>query len=82
MEGKYANIIIDISHEKVDKPFQYKIPSHLAGKLEIGMSVVIPFGSTNKERNGYIIEITDYLLFAFNGTNYSYYQNIFIICFL
>ena len=61
MEGKYANIIIDISHEKVDKPFQYKIPEHLRGKLEVGMSVAIPFGSTNKERSGYIIEITDLL---------------------
>ena len=24
--GRYANIIIDISHEKVDRTFQYKIP--------------------------------------------------------
>lgn len=59
MEGNYANIIIDISHEKVDRPFQYKIPQELRGKLEVGMEVEIPFGSGNHKRNGYIIEITD-----------------------
>ena len=26
---QYANIIIDISHESVDKTFQYRIPEHL-----------------------------------------------------
>ena len=25
MSDKYADIIVDISHEKVDRPFQYKI---------------------------------------------------------
>ncbi len=30
--NKYANIIIDISHEKVDKTFQYKIPEEMRGK--------------------------------------------------
>ena len=28
----YANIIVDISHEKLDKPFQYRIPEELEGK--------------------------------------------------
>ena len=30
----YANVIIDISHEKVDRPFQYRIPDALLGKIE------------------------------------------------
>ena len=37
--GRYANIIIDISHEKVDRTFQYKIPEELLGKLEEGTCV-------------------------------------------
>lgn len=58
-EGKYANIIIDISHEKVDRPFQYRIPDALSGALETGMCVQIPFGSGNRIRQGYVIEVTD-----------------------
>lgn len=58
-QGRYANIIIDISHEKVDRAFQYKIPKELDGKIETGMCVQIPFGSGNRLRNGYVIEVTD-----------------------
>lgn len=58
-EGRYANIIIDISHEKVDRPFQYKIPDGLKGKLEEGMCVQVPFGMGNHLRQGYVVEITD-----------------------
>ena len=58
-EGRYANIIVDISHEKVDRPFQYKIPASLAGILEPGSSVMVPFGQGNRLRRGYVIEITE-----------------------
>ncbi|MCM1127144.1 MAG: primosomal protein N' [Lachnospiraceae bacterium] len=58
-EGRYANIIIDISHEKVDRPFQYRIPDSLLGKLETGMCVQVPFGNGNHLRQGYVIEVTD-----------------------
>lgn len=56
---EYANIIIDISHEKVDRPFQYKIPDALQGKLEAGMCVQVPFGQGNRLRQGYVVEVTD-----------------------
>lgn len=55
----YANIIVDIAHEKVDRPFQYKIPASLQETLRIGMAVVIPFGKGNRKRAGYIIELTN-----------------------
>ncbi|MBE5877094.1 MAG: primosomal protein N' [Lachnospiraceae bacterium] len=59
MTGRFANIIVDISHEKVDRPFQYKIPASMQGSLEVGMSVRIPFGLGNKLIKGYVMEITD-----------------------
>lgn len=59
MQGKYANIIVDISHEKVDRPFQYRIPERLRPFLQVGMSVNIPFGMGNRLLKGYVIEITD-----------------------
>lgn len=64
MRGKYANIIIDISHEKVDRPFQYRIPERLQNSLEEGMAVTVPFGVGNKERQGYVIGITQQAEYA------------------
>ena len=60
MEGKYANICVDISHEKVDRPFQYKVPRQLRGKLKPGMQVQIPFGKGNKQIRGFVLELTDH----------------------
>ncbi|HJC57135.1 MAG TPA: primosomal protein N' [Candidatus Eisenbergiella intestinipullorum] len=59
MQGKYANVIVDISHENVDRPFAYRIPERLRGVPEPGMQVTIPFGRGNTLRTGYIIEVTD-----------------------
>lgn len=59
----YADIIIDITHEKLDKVFQYRIPSELEGILEVGTEVIVPFGRGNKETGGYVIgfsETADY----------------------
>ena len=56
---RYANIIIDISHENVDRTFQYRIPESLEGKLRAGQQVYIPFGAGNTRRKGYVVELTD-----------------------
>ena len=55
----YADIIIDITHEKLDKIFQYRIPSHLEGMLKIGIEVLVPFGRSNKETKGYVTGISE-----------------------
>ena len=34
---EFVNVIVDISHEKLDRIFQYRIPEPLEGKLEEGM---------------------------------------------
>ncbi|MCM1183661.1 MAG: primosomal protein N' [Roseburia sp.] len=59
MADRFANIIVDISHEKVDRPFQYRIPDALRGRLSVGMAVMIPFGQGNKRIQGYVMELTD-----------------------
>lgn len=51
----FANIIVDITHEKLDKIFQYRVPSHLEGELSVGMEVWVPFGKGNRQTKGYII---------------------------
>ena len=45
----YADIIVDITHEKLDKIFQYRIPKEMEGRLQTGMEVLIPFGRANRE---------------------------------
>ena len=44
---KYADIIIDISHERLDKTFEYIVPSELEAQVSEGVQVVIPFGNGN-----------------------------------
>ena len=58
-EKKYADVIIDISHEKVDRTFQYKIPEALRKTVLVGTSVMVPFGRGNRLTAGYVVEITD-----------------------
>lgn len=53
----YANVIVDISHEKLDKTFQYSIPDELLCDIRPGVCVDIPFGS--RTITGYVIEVTD-----------------------
>lgn len=55
----FADIIIDITHEKLDKVFQYRIPPELEGVLQVGMEVVVPFGKGNKETHGYVIGFSE-----------------------
>ncbi len=59
MKKRFADVIIDISHEKVDRPFQYKIPEELQEILEVGMCVRVPFGKGNHLRMGYVVDMTD-----------------------
>ena len=59
MTGLYANVIIDISHESVDKTFQYRVPEKLRGTLTAGHQVYIPFGAGSRRRKGYVVELTD-----------------------
>ena len=55
MAEQYADIIIDISHEKVDRPFQYRIPAELAGAVYPGVRVHVPFGRGNQDKVGYVV---------------------------
>ena len=54
----FANVIIDISHEKVDKVFQYKVPEQLRDSLSAGMQVRVPFGKGDHLRTATVLEVT------------------------
>lgn len=55
----YAKVIVDITHEKLDKVFEYSIPSSMEGVLKVGSEVVVPFGRGNRETHAYVIDISD-----------------------
>lgn len=55
----FADIIVDITHEKLDKVFQYSVPNELENTLEVGMEVIFPFGRGNLEKKGYVVNLTD-----------------------
>lgn len=59
MKQSYARVIIDISHEKVDRPFCYRVPEQLLGVIEVGSCVEVPFGKGNTLRKGYVIELME-----------------------
>ena len=52
----YADIIIDISHEKLDRSFQYIVPEELESEIRVGMVAAVPFG--NCQRKGYVIGLS------------------------
>ncbi len=59
MAEEFANVIVDISHERVDRPFQYRVPERLRGQVGAGSPVLVPFGAGNRLRKGYVVELTD-----------------------
>ena len=57
--SKYADIIIDISHEKLDKTFQYIVPDNMQDIIKVGMEVEVSFGKGKRIISGYVINLTD-----------------------
>lgn len=63
MSPKYADIIIDISHEAIDRTFQYRVPERLREQIRIGTQVSIPFGRGNHLRSGYVVSFSEIPVF-------------------
>ena len=57
--SKYAEVIIDIAYNKLDRPFTYKVPGRMQDVLQPGSLVMVPFGKANVLRKGYVIALKD-----------------------
>jgi primosomal protein N' (replication factor Y) (superfamily II helicase) len=55
----YADIIVNISHENLDKTYQYAVPTEFEEKAVIGALVMIPFGKGNRMIKGYIVSLSN-----------------------
>ncbi len=59
MSGLFADTIVEISHEKLDRTFQYRVPEELRDKVVPGTLVNIPFGRSGKLIKGYVVSLSD-----------------------
>lgn len=55
----YASVIVDISHENLDRTYTYGIPKEWEPYAVIGAQVLIPFGAGNRQRKGFILGLSD-----------------------
>ena len=55
----YADIIVDISHEQLDRTFQYAVPEEMKQDIDVGVLVNVPFGRGNRTITGYVIELSN-----------------------
>lgn len=56
---RYADVIVDISLEKLDKTYQYAIPEALLSDAVVGAKVKVPFGGGKRMVEGYIIDTSE-----------------------
>lgn len=55
----FADVIIDISVEALDRTFQYRIPEELESKIHLGTRITIPFGKGNRRLSGFVVNLTE-----------------------
>ena len=55
----YVSVIVNVPSSKVDKLFEYKVPTDLEPFIEVGERIKIPFGDANRVMHGFIIDIHD-----------------------
>ena len=74
---QFANVIVDISVEKLDKTFQYRIPEELKAQVRVGVQADIPFG--NRTLTGYVVELTDVPEYSVAFLQWSMVQSLFAV---
>ena len=57
--SRYAEVIIDIAYNKLDRPFTYRVPGRMQQVLQPGSLVMVPFGTHNGIRKGYVIALKE-----------------------
>jgi primosomal protein N' (replication factor Y) len=62
--GQVARVAFDSPLPQLDRLFDYEIPTDLAASLEIGQLVEVPFGRSEKSRQGFVIDIASVSTFA------------------
>lgn len=54
----FADVVVGLSVDKLDKTFSYKIPDEWTYKEDlVGMEVIVPFGTGNREIKGFVVDV-------------------------
>ena len=54
-----AEVIINSNVKKLNKTFDYKVPTKWVGTIHIGSRVLVPFGNSNKYKEAFVINFKD-----------------------
>ncbi|MCR4426313.1 MAG: primosomal protein N' [Firmicutes bacterium] len=57
MGGRYARVVVDVPNARVDRHFDYMIPDRLAGVVQPGSRVLVPFGP--RSVSGFVVGQSD-----------------------
>ena len=55
----YAEIIVDIAAEQVDRVFTYRVPDALKDQVRPGLACEVPFGQGNKVQRGFVLGLQE-----------------------
>lgn len=58
--AQYADVIVDITKEKLDRCFQYRIPERLASVITPGTQVMVPFGNGTRKIRGIVVDLSNH----------------------
>ena len=59
MNALYADIVVDIALQKLDRHFTYLVPDSMRDEIRIGSLVSVPFGGGSRYVKGYVIGFSD-----------------------
>lgn len=62
-EKRYADVIIDISSDKLDRVFSYHIPENMKDSVAPGSVVTVPFGKGDRSVRGYVTGVSSATLY-------------------
>lgn len=57
MKSLYAEVVVDISHEELDRSFSYRVPETMRESICVGSSVRVPFGKNGRLLTGWVTEL-------------------------
>jgi len=54
---RICEVIVDIAHANVDRLYSYLVPDGML--VSVGSHVLVPFGSGNRQREGFVIRVME-----------------------
>ena len=58
MEQNIAQVVLSAATYAIDRPYSYRIPQELLGRVVPGMRVLVPFGAGNRRVDGVVLQIS------------------------